>query len=115
MYYQLSKSEKKIAKAIIDKGIDIEFRNALAQIATIIAEWQNATLDNRTAYHQVYKKLDEGDSRISRRYDNLGGSRWLETVGQIFADGQITEEEIKGFSEETRDTLKHWVTLINGE
>ena len=38
MYYILSKREKKIARACIDKGLDAEFREGLEKFEAIIAD-----------------------------------------------------------------------------
>ena len=105
MQHELSKNEKKIARILIDKGTDIEFRTALEQVDKIITEWKNGGMDNRTAYHKMFKKVDEQDSRISNRYDGLKGSKYLLTVASIYIDGQIDEEDIKDFSDQTRAIL----------
>ena len=97
MYHELSKSKKKLAGILIDKGVDIEFRISLEQTDKILSEWKEGSLDNRTAYHALYKKVLERNKRIANRYDGLGGSRYLLTIAAIYADGQITEEDIKIF------------------
>jgi hypothetical protein len=105
MHHELTKHEKKIARILIDKGTDIEFRIALEQVDKIITEWKKGGMDNRTTYHKMYKKVDEQDSRISNRYDGLTGSRYLITVANIYIDGQIDEADIKDFSEQTKAIL----------
>lgn len=111
MYNELSKQDKKIAKILIDKGVDAEFNAALKQTAAILAEWQSGHLDNRAAYHKVFKKIDECDGNISRRYDGLTGSRYLLTVAAIYRDGQITENDVKDFSDETKAVLNQWLKI----
>ncbi|MEO7767461.1 MAG: hypothetical protein ABIS01_08550, partial [Ferruginibacter sp.] len=109
--YELSKSDKKIARALIDKGADIEFKITLEQADKIIAEWKSGVSDNRTAYHKLLKNVDERNNRIANRYDGLTGSGYLPTVASIYVDGQITEDDIKGISEETRAVLNKWLEL----
>ncbi len=107
--HELTKREKKIARFLIDKGLDIEFRTALEQAAEILAEWQKDGMDNITAYQKLFKKLRERDKAIARRYDDQRGSTYLLIVAQIYADGQITEEDIKDFSEDSRAFLNNWL------
>jgi hypothetical protein len=52
---------------------------------------------------------------ISGRYDDLSGSRWLETVAAILHDGYISEEDIKDFSEEAKDIIKRWIYVWDAE
>lgn len=111
MSHELTKKEKKVARILIDKGVDTEFKIALEQVDEIITEWKNGNLDNHAAYHKMFKKVDERNYRIARRYDGLTGSRYLLTVGAIYEDGQITEEDIKDFSEETRSILNEWLAF----
>ncbi|HRI20363.1 MAG TPA: hypothetical protein PLA68_05395 [Panacibacter sp.] len=112
MYYELSKREKKIAKAAIDKGVNAEFKAGLEKAEAIIAEWRKNNVENREAYHKLFLAVEEQDKRIANRYDGLGGSRYLFTVACILYDGQITEEDIKDFSEETKEQLNSWVAFF---
>jgi hypothetical protein len=105
MHHELSKHEKKIARMLIDKGVDAEFRTALEESSEILSAWKNGDIDNRAGYHKVFKKIMEYDKRIANRYDGLTGSRYLLTIAGIYIDGQITTEDIKDFSEQTRAIL----------
>jgi hypothetical protein len=108
MYYELSKREKKIARACIDKGLEAEFREALEKSTSIIADWKEGKYSNhQEAYHKLYKTIDQKDQTISRRYDGLSGSRWLVTVAAIFFDGYISETDIQEFSDETKTIINN--------
>jgi hypothetical protein len=116
MYYELSKREKKIARACIDKGLDAEFRDGLEKFEAVIADWRNGKFaDNKGAYHKLNRALHTKSKAISRRYDGLSGSRWLVTVAGILHDGYISEEDIKDFSEETKDIIKRWMNAWDAE
>lgn len=107
MYYELSKREKKIAKACIDKGLDAEFKEGLEVCGTVIDAWRDRKiLSNEEAYHQLFGVLHKKDKAIARRYNGLGGSRWLVTVAAQLYDGYISQDDIKDFSEETKFALK---------
>ena len=107
MYYELSKREKKIAKACIDKGLDAEFKEGLENFYAIMRDWQSGKFaSNKEAYHQLFKAVDEKDHAIARRYDGLSGSWWLITVIELLREGYISEEDIKDFSEETKAVIE---------
>jgi hypothetical protein len=114
MYHELSKREKKIARACIDKGVDAEFKAGLEKAKKVIAEWESGDLDNKSAYHKLYKTITNQDKRIQKRYDGLTGSHYLVTVAAILFDGQITEEDIKDFSEEAKHTINTWISVWKG-
>jgi len=55
MYYDLSKREKKIARACIDKGLEAEFKEGLENFHVIIQDWQAGKFaSNKEAYHQLF-------------------------------------------------------------
>lgn len=109
MYYELSKADKKIARRCIDKGVDAEFREGLEKFEAIIRDWRSGKFGgNREAYHALFDAVHEKDKAIARRYDGLTGSRWLQTVVAILYDGYISEEDIAGFSEETKMAIELW-------
>jgi hypothetical protein len=107
MFYELSKREKKIAKACIDKGLDAEFKEGLENFHAIMQDWKTGKFEsNKEAYHQLFKAVHEKDRAIARRYDGLSGSRWLATVIELFHEGHISEEDIRDFSDETKAFIK---------
>lgn len=113
MYYELSKREKKIARACIDKGLDAEFKEGLELCSAVIQKWRDGQVaTNKAAYHELFETLRKKDKAIARRYDGLTGSRWLVTVAAQLHDGYITKEDIMDFSEETKFALKRMEILF---
>jgi hypothetical protein len=107
MYFELSKREKKIAKACIDKGLEAEFNEGLENFDAIIQDWRAGKFaSNKEAYHQLFKAVDKKDNAISRRYDRLSGSRWLMTVIELLREGRLSEDDIKDFSDETKAVIE---------
>lgn len=106
--HQLTKHEKKIARILNDKRIDSQYKTALEQVDQILSAWKQGSVDNRTACMKLYKKVEQQDNRIGKRYNDIGGSDYLLAVADIYIDGQITEEDIKDFTEETR-TILNWL------
>ncbi|MBY0436286.1 MAG: hypothetical protein K2U26_19495 [Cyclobacteriaceae bacterium] len=106
MQQKLSKSDKKIAKACIDKGLDAEFHEGLKKFEAILLDWRAGKFDShKEAYHNLFEALEKKDRAISKRYDTLTGSRWLATVAAILHDGYISEDDIKDFSDETKERI----------
>jgi hypothetical protein len=116
MYYQLSKGDKKIAKACIDKGLEAEFRDGLNKCESILRDWSEGKFaNNKEAYHQLYKALHTKDSAIGKRYDALTGSRWLITVAAILNEGYISEEDIKDLSAQAKEQIGSWIRFWNAK
>ena len=105
--HELTKAEKKVARAAIDKGLDAEFKEGLENFESILQDWrQGKFASNKEAYHKIFKAVDDKDYAISRRYDGLTGRRYLLTVANIYSDGYINEDDIAGFREETKKVIK---------
>ena len=111
MYAELSKSEKKLARELIDKGLQKDFEKAICDVDALIAGWKNKKLNNRDTYQALYKTMGDHDKHIAQRYDGLSGSRYLMTVGVLLADGLIMQEDVVGFSEEHRQYLNRYLNL----
>ena len=43
---ELTKSEKKVARAAIDKGLDAEFREGLENFEAILKDWREGKFEN---------------------------------------------------------------------
>ncbi len=108
----LSKPDKKVARECIDKGVQADFKAALEMAKKIVDQWNSAAPDHRETYNMLYKAVNEQNKHMARRYDGLTGSRYLQTVAAIFADGQITEEDIAGFSDEAKAVLHRWASSV---
>ena len=106
MYFDLSKSQKKIARRVMDKGIDEHYRRALADAEKIITRWRKGEYSgNKDAYMSLFKKINQNDNNISRTYDGKGGSRWVEIMSMQLAQGVISREDLIDFDEEVRDAI----------
>lgn len=103
---QLSKREKKIAREIIEAGLQKEFKKGLLDADKILNNWKIKALDNRNAYHNLYKHIIDFDKHIARRYDGMTGSRYLLVIISQLQDGLISESDLENFSEEVKLALK---------
>lgn len=103
--YELTKREKKIAREIIDKGLQIEYTNALNDADNVIQNWKNKITDNREAYHLHYKTVKDHDKHIARRYDGMRGSSYIYIIAAQLADKIISKNDLKEFREEIQNAI----------
>ncbi|HOV11821.1 MAG TPA: hypothetical protein PLT47_03785 [Bacteroidales bacterium] len=102
---ELSKKDKKAARILIEQGLHIEYALGLSQFDSILQQWKNKELNNHDAYMQLYDSVIKYDKHIARRYNDLGGSRYLMTVVALLRDGIIAENDLRIFSDEARNNI----------
>jgi len=95
---ELSKSDKKAAREIIEKGLQQEFAKGLFDADTILDGWKNKRTNNRDTYHKLYKKIIDFDKHIARRYDRMTGSTYLFIIAGQLNDEVISENDLNGLS-----------------
>lgn len=101
----LSKSDKKVYRKLLDIAIEKEKTNYINDVINTIDQYKNNQLDFKETYHQIYKKVIENDKRVARRYDNISGAHYFDKILDFYANGLISEEEIKELSELVREKL----------
>jgi len=102
---ELTKSQKKIARALIDLGLQRECKSFTDKITkfTNSSEWK--TGDPHALYLKLYKKVTSFDKHIAKRYDNLTGSDYYMTVLGLFYDEVLTTDDIASFDTEVQNDL----------
>ena len=101
----LSKREKKIAREIIEKGLQIEYAKCLNDADTVLQNWKNKKTDNRETYHLLYQTVKDNDKHIARRYDGMTGSTYIDTIAAQLIDGIISIDDLMEFREETQKEI----------
>jgi hypothetical protein len=94
----LSKSDKKVARELIEKGLETEFEEGLSEFADIIADWQSGKTSIKDSYYGLFKSVAEFDKHIGRRYDRMTGSNYFWIVLQLFVDKKIPLSEMDRFA-----------------
>jgi hypothetical protein len=102
---ELSKSDKKAARILIDTGLDREYAHGLKKASAILEDWLKGNRDSRDAYMKLYKQVTGYDRHIAKRYNDLTGSRYLITVIGLLFDEVISEDELHGFSDNTKEFI----------
>jgi predicted naringenin-chalcone synthase len=110
----LTKSQKKIARAIIEKGLQVEYVNGIKKLKKIIHAWEEKKVDNRKAYLDLYRALIKHDKHIGRRYDNMTGSTYLYIISGQLTDEVISIEDLKDLDEEIKQKI-YFLSGINDE
>ncbi len=105
MLAELTKRDKKIARQIIEQGMMNEFMNGLAEVEKKLSEGRDGDQSPQVRWHQLYHTTVSFDKHISRRYDDLRGSRYLLTIGVQLVDGVISEDSLEELSEPVRERL----------
>ena len=105
MHYEFSKSEKKIVRQVIDTGLQRDYQSCIFDIDNIIQQWKSKKLSDQEAYRKIYGKVKENDKYIARMYDNITGSKYMLTLQGLLANKVISETDLDGFSEKTRDDI----------
>jgi hypothetical protein len=103
---ELTKSEKKIVRGIIEIGLQREFAKGLSDADSIIEDWKNHLKDNRESYHLLYKQIAQFDKHIARRYDAMTGSKYFYVLAAQFADNTISENDLENVPEHIIQALK---------
>jgi hypothetical protein len=95
---ELSKPDKKVARVLIERGLETEFEKGLAEFTGIIAGWQSGKTPVKDSYYRLYKSVAEFDKHIGRRYDRMTGSNYFWIVLQLFVDKKIPLSEMDRFA-----------------
>jgi len=102
---ELTKTQKKVARELIDLGLQRECKSFTDKITkfTNSAEWK--TGDSHELYIKLYKKVTSFDEHIAKRYDGLTGSHYFMAVFGLFQDEVLTPEDIARFDMEVQNEL----------
>jgi len=103
---ELSKSEKKIVREIIEIGLQREFVEGLTNADSILDKWKSRSTDNRESYHLLYKHITKFDKHIARRYDNMTGSSYLFVLAGQYADNVIAESDLEKLPDKIIQAIK---------
>ena len=101
----LTKPQKRIARRIIETGLQREYEAGIIKLDKIISRWKNKKIDNRDTYMNLYSSLTRYDKHIGRRYNKMTGSWYLYIIAAQLADEVITIEELDDFPEDIREKI----------
>jgi hypothetical protein len=102
--FELSKSQKKAARILIDRGIDKECGQCLKRASDLLAKEE--ALSNHEKYLKLYKLIEKFDKQLGFRYNNLGGSKYFMTVVALYMNNVLTDEDLSICDEEMLNEIK---------
>jgi hypothetical protein len=102
---ELSKSDNRIARILIQKGLMNEFAKGLKQADNILTDWKEGKGDARESYHALYKHITGFDKGIASRYDATRNSELLDIILQQLKEKLIEVQDLTVLSAEGQATI----------
>jgi hypothetical protein len=103
---ELTKSDKKIARIIIEKGLLKEFEDGLNKADSILTDWKECKGDPRATYHALFAHIRAFDKGIAKRYDGMRNSDLLFILAHQVNEQYIDQEEFEAFSEDGKSIIR---------
>ena len=110
---ELSKSQKKIARILIDRALQRECAEFLDSVETFMQHRERNEEDSHEFYLALYEKVYKFDKNLCWRYDRLGGSRYLMAVIGLYRDEILTDEDISLFNEDIQVYIRQCKDLFD--
>ena len=127
---ELSQSDKRLCRELINTGLERECRRFVEQIQTIACEpippeqldepyrEENGRSVERV-WHKRFIKLarlsNDFNHHVALRYDNVTGSRYLNCVASLYIDDLLTADEIARFSDEPRNFINKIASSLSDD
>ena len=94
---ELTKSEKRVSRELIQRGLERECKLFVDEIRKLANETRE---DVHAQYIDIYRKTKSFDKHVAWRYDDMRGSKYLPCVASLLGDKILEEDELVGYSEE---------------
>ena len=104
-YHQLSKTDKKIVRALLDKGKAEEFKWGMQSFDIVLQAWRNEGDNHQDNYYKIFNAVRDFDKQIARRYDGMTGSKFLPVLAGQVLDKFVDEAELEPLSPDARDFI----------
>lgn len=93
-------TQERIAKEIIQRGLDHEYRISILSLDKIINQWKRKQLGNSDAYFKLVHNLILSDKNIARRYDHISPDDYAVVIASQMIDGFVKIEDLAELSDE---------------
>ena len=110
---ELPKSQKKIARELINTGLKRECKKFMEGIQKFLQKSDIDLENSHGLYLNIYKKVDKFDNHIARRYNDMTGSKYFDTVLGLYFDKILTEKDIELFDEEVQKELTRHIEILS--
>jgi hypothetical protein len=103
--YELSKSDKKAARKVIDLGMARELDLGVKEFDALIAKLKEGSATTSDTYWAISEAYRKHNKKIRQRYGDIRGSTYILTITGLLADKVIHEIDLNEFSPQTREYL----------
>ncbi len=110
---ELSKADKKHARALMALCITKEFEIGLTKFDRILQNWKNKKVATKESYHAIYGKVIDFDKHIAYRYDAIRNSTLLFNIVDLYTEKLISDEDLSKFQESTILSINRIIALRN--
>lgn len=98
---ELNKSQRKIARMLINRALERECRAFLKELEQRFLQDEKMQ-SSHEKYLDVYKSVRTFDKYVRRQYDDLTGSCYALALLSLFCNGVLTEDDFSEFDDTTR-------------
>jgi hypothetical protein len=112
IYQELSKSQKKIARMLIDKSLEQECSNWIEKTKSLLNTNRQGTKSSHELYLEIYKSIHQFDKHLAKRYNNLGGSAYFAAVLGLYIDDVLSDDDLADFDEDIQNKLAGLKTMF---
>lgn len=110
---ELSKGDKKHARALMALCVEKEFEIGLTKFDKILQDWKNKKVASRESYYAIFTKVKDFDKHIAYRYDDIRNSTLLFNIVDLYTEKLISDEDLGKFQESTILTINRILALRN--
>lgn len=102
----LTKAQKKTARALIDIALERDCAALIDEVSCLAQKpLDKVEKPNHARYIELYKVIESFDKHLADRYDGITGSKYLDTVSFLLAEGSLTDEDLTVCDETMKSEL----------
>jgi hypothetical protein len=105
MELELSKKERKIARELIDKGLQEDIKRGLLEFDAILQKWKDEAGHSGDCFYTLYESIRDYRKWIASKYDHMPGSRYMETLIYQLYNDLYPSSELDEFRSEIKDYI----------
>jgi len=109
--FNLSKSDKKLVRELMDTGLKSEFRDFKHKVKSWVNDKTNTQTD-KDWFWELHEMLDKFRKHMRSRYDGYGGSEYPLKMLDLHMHDMIPEEALARFSPDFQEWLTNAKKLV---
>ena len=106
MLANLSKSQKKVARTLIDLALERECAKLIRKVSKLTSKpLDDVEKPNHARYIELFNAIDSFDRRLQNRYDGITGGHYFETISYLYAEGSLKEDDLEICDDEMKNEV----------